>query len=66
MDIIGSTPIAPIMSLWLKWIERLATDQKNGGSSPSRDTINSVPVAQRIERWPPEPDVPGSNPGGDT
>ena len=27
-----------IMHLWLNWIERLATNEKVGGSSPSRCT----------------------------
>ena len=39
----------------------------NRGSNPCPGTTFSlvVLVAQRIERWPPEPKVAGSNPAGD-
>ena len=36
-------PIAPVcVSLWPNWIRRLTTNQKIGGSSPSRDTFCST------------------------
>lgn len=34
------------MRRWLSWIKRLATDQKNGGSNPSRRTIERKKIIE--------------------
>ena len=35
----GDAPVAHFPSLWPNWIRRLTTNQKIGGSSPSRDSF---------------------------